>query len=68
MTDPADVAAVRAMAAARITQAEAARVLGWTLQRVNGIVRTRGIFWPVKRQGRQRTSYAAQARTVEPLP
>lgn len=47
-------AAVAEQAARRITQTEASKALGISLQRLNGLVIGQGIFWPVKRQGRPR--------------
>jgi transcriptional regulator with GAF, ATPase, and Fis domain len=45
--------AVKDMAARRITQAEAAKMLGMTRSGINAIIQRKGIFWPVKQQGRK---------------
>lgn len=37
----------------RITQTQAARNLGTTLQNLNNIIQREGIYWPVKAQGKR---------------
>lgn len=44
-------AAIRAHAARRITQTEAARELGLSLTGLNNLIKRMGIAWPVKYKG-----------------
>jgi DNA invertase Pin-like site-specific DNA recombinase len=44
---------VERLAQSRITQTEAAKYLGISLQCLNNFVQRHKIFWPVKKQGRR---------------
>ena len=41
------------LASLRITQTEAARLMGMSVQNLNRLIKANGIFWPVKAQGRR---------------
>lgn len=45
---------VKALAAERLTQTEAAARLNMTLTGLNNFIHREGIFWPVKKQGQHK--------------
>jgi transcriptional regulator with GAF, ATPase, and Fis domain len=47
------VALLQGLADLRITQTEAARLMGMTVQHLNQLIKTHNISWPIKAQGRQ---------------